>query len=178
MDYIRKLFRFVTRIKKITVENNKHLISKNRAFLDSLRFMSFLINMADQFLYIKKALKKKNYIQRYDVVISTYGPISSHFIARKLKMRQPHILWIADFRDPVYQTNVPKSFASFMKNHPNKVCSTADIITIVNKNFLSQLFLNENNNNKICYLPNGFDAEDLELAKIRLPFKTNSKKID
>jgi len=64
-----------------------------------------------------------HYIQEktmdYDVVISTYSPIWTHFVAKKIKKINPGITWIADFRDayavdllPAKEFEKRKTFAS------------------------------------------------------------------
>lgn len=39
--------------------------------------------------------------EEYDVIISSYGPLWPHLLARKIKKAHPNLFWIADFRDAI-----------------------------------------------------------------------------
>ncbi len=67
---------------------------------------------------------------KYDVVISTYGPVPSHIVASKIKRKLHHdICWIADYRDlwsGNYMRNLPKFTIKLEKSIEYQIVKNAD----------------------------------------------------
>lgn len=86
----------------------------------------------DVFSFAKKNLK----FEKYDVVISSFGPAWPHLVAEKIKKANPGIIWLADFRDP-YATSFDDSCTQwrhkrFMMKHciaTDKILRVSDIIS-------------------------------------------------
>ena len=114
-----------------------------------------------------KAAKKELLTNKYDAVVTSGPPHSTHLIGYKLK-KQFNLKWIADFRDPWtkmgYLENVKRSKLTiyFDKLLENKIVENCD-------NLLSSsaLILNDfGNSEKMYLLRNGFDQEDFENIRI------------
>lgn len=115
----------------------------------------------DVFSFAKKNLK----FEKYDVVISSFGPAWSHLVAEKIKKANPGIIWLADFRDP-YATpnNEPLSYRRH-KQFTLKHCALADTASYV----LEQEILSEIESPihlppqvPLVGLTNGFDPEEAQ----------------
>lgn len=93
--------------------------------------------------------------KHFDVVISTYGPLSVHTVARKAKRWRLADSWIADFRD---EASVPFAWQKGrLKRYVRNVRKYADAITSVSKGYLHVMGLEAFGQT----IHNGFDAEDL-----------------
>ncbi len=128
---------------------------------------------------LKEALKL---ISSYDIhtVITTGPPQSTHLIGLKIKQKNPHIQWVADFRDPwtdifyndlLMQTSIAKKLNASLER---KVLENADnIISVGVKQ--QEMFLSKSKLNildKFMLLPNGYDPADFET----LPNKVRTEK--
>lgn len=86
-------------------------------------------------LYIFNAyFTAKRLIRQHNikVVFSSFMPYADHIIARMLKNKFPHLIWIADFRDlqvePIYKNTV---WPGFQKKVEKYFLQKADIVTTV-----------------------------------------------
>lgn len=103
-----------------------------------------------------------------DIIISTFGPDSSHLIACHGKRANPDLKWVADYRDlwsenpsNMWSDNLKESVRSMEKA---TVGQYADVITAVSEDMLSKL--GEFCKGKLILVPNGFDLEDWELENV------------
>ena len=93
--------------------------------------------------------------KHFDVVISTYGPLSVHTVARKAKRWRLADSWIADFRD---EASVPFAWQKGrLKRYVRNVRKYADAITSISAGCLHVMGLDTFGQT----IHNGFDAEDL-----------------
>ena len=97
----------------------------------------------------------------YDVVFSTYSPLSVHQVASELKRRGIAKRWIADFRDEVvlwFKWMEPRK-----EKYLQMVRREADVISAVSQGFLEMMALEG------CgrVLSNGYDREDIPAAAPR-----------
>ncbi len=117
--------------------------------------------------------------RKTDILISTYGPEAAHVIASKMKIINPSIFWIADYRD-LWSENPRLNNASkkFKKNIKNKEIETlkgnADLITSITKVMAKRL-------SKMHKIPaitvtNGFDIDEKIVKKNFYQKKSNNKK--
>lgn len=97
-----------------------------------------------------------------DVVISTFGPRSSHLIASRMKRQVPGLLWVADYRDLWSNSHMGAYGAlariSQRRMEARLVGGGADLLTTVSEELALDLenFLRK----KTFVVPNGFDAEE------------------
>ncbi len=118
-----------------------------------------------------KAARKELLANRYDAVITTGPPHSTHLIGLKLK-KNHNINWIADFRDPWtqmgYLKNVKrlKATSYFDKLLENKVVKNSEAIIAASQKIISDLNCSSD---KTHLLTNGFDPYDyMEIMKKRI----------
>lgn len=129
----------------------------------AIKFFAFLLKTLQDFDFLLrcKTTFNKNEILKYDVVLSTYGPLSSHLVGNYMKRKNKNILWIADFRDPIAQPANGLIEYKINKYFEKIVCKNANIITAVSKGYLDEVA----NQNKIQIkktITNGFDEDDLK----------------
>lgn len=96
----------------------------------------------------------------FDVVISTFDPLWPHEVAREFKKKNPRLLWVADFRDPVFGTthfSDPES-----KKWASEVTETADIVSYIDETGAEVLGI-DSSNKRVIAITNGYDAETVEL---------------
>ena len=102
--------------------------------------------------------------RRFDVVLSSYGPLSSHRIALKAKRRKIAEQWIADYRDVVMYPF--RWQAGMARRYVRKMGEQADGVSAVSRGVLETLGFKEFGR----YIPNGFDREDLgRLSSFSIP---------
>ncbi len=93
--------------------------------------------------------------RHFDVVLSTYGPLSCHTVARKAKRWKMADRWIADFRD---EAAVPFPWQrGRLRRYVQSVRCNADAITSISEGCLTVMGLAPFG--KVIH--NGFDTEDL-----------------
>ncbi|HPF87821.1 MAG TPA: glycosyltransferase [Candidatus Limiplasma sp.] len=93
--------------------------------------------------------------KRFDVVLSTYGPLSVHSVANYAKRKGYAKRWIADFRD---ETAMPFAWQkSRLQRYNRMVANHADQITAVSAGYLRVMGWEERG----CVIYNGFDPEDM-----------------
>ncbi len=104
---------------------------------------------------------------KYDAVITTGPPHSTHLIGLRLKKRY-NINWIADFRDPWTQMGYLKNVkrlrvtSYFDKRLENKVVKYCDAIIAASQKIISGLRCSSD---KIHLITNGFDPQDYQGIK-------------
>ncbi len=108
-----------------------------------------------------------------DIVVSTFGPSSAHFIASEMKKSNPSIKWVADYRDLWSDSpNLVGSRASLrnriIKDELSTVGKNADCVTAVSEDMVQKL--SKLTKKKVFKFTNGFDIDEKTL-------KQNYKKI-
>ena len=110
-------------------------------------------------LNFKNWLKdKKN--NEYDVVFSTFGPMSSLWCGLYYKKKNPKAKWICDFRDPIKDENTPFIYANYFRHIEKKACKKADAIVAVSNGYLKRITKGKFQD-KAYMIPNGYDESDL-----------------
>lgn len=121
--------------------------------------IKYFLNQYRIYFRSKKILKGMD-LKTYDYVFSTFSPICTHLIGKYIKRQNKDIVWIADFRDPVFNSFFSnKIFTQYEKRFVERKCMDADIITTVTKGYIQQLYL-QNVNKEVYVLYNGFDPDD------------------
>lgn len=103
----------------------------------------------------------------YDVLVSTYGPASTHLIACYLKSKHPEVKWVADYRD-LWSNNHVTSLtktqrALYQKMETESVGAFSDVITTVSKDL--SLSLHSLHKIKCHVITNGFDISKAQLEE-------------
>jgi hypothetical protein len=110
--------------------------------------------------------------QRFDVVISTSPPATSHMIARELK-KSYRIPWVADLRDLWTQHQFYDKYDIIKyleKRLELKTLSLADSLVTVTPDFADSLKLLHKNSPIYC-ITNGFDPDDFLPNRTKLTTK-------
>jgi len=108
--------------------------------------------------YFISILKKGNQLIRDEKIThlySSFRPFADHYIAFRLKRKNPALFWIADFRDliidPHYKHNL---FAKKQDSFFKKIFRTADIVTTVSEGLAKKL---KTYNPNVLVVRNGID---------------------
>lgn len=96
----------------------------------------------------------------YDVLITSFGPLSSIEVGLYVKKKNPKIKWICDFRDPIVVSQTPELYLPFFKYMQNKACKNADKIIAVSNGYLDRI-CGGKYNDKAVMIPNGYDVKDV-----------------
>lgn len=105
--------------------------------------------------YIKANLD----INKYDAVVSTYGPIGNIMLALKLKKAFPSARIIADFRDPMSVRIFPLPIRLRNRRLERRICSAASGISCVSAGVSKKIRKGAYQGN-IEIIPNGYDLDD------------------
>jgi hypothetical protein len=137
-----------------------------RLIFDSLNYFSEIIF---EYLEFIRFIYFNKHGMNYDVLISTFGPQIPHMIAKYYKKKEPKSYWIADFRDPIFNSSTPIPFRNYAKNRAKILVGSADSIVAVSRTMMNNLFLNHN---QIVHIPNGFKrATSLLERKVDAQYK-------
>ncbi|MBR5217019.1 MAG: hypothetical protein IKV68_01515 [Oscillospiraceae bacterium] len=98
---------------------------------------------------------------QYDVILSSFGPHSSHLLGLHYKKRNCAPVWIADFRDAISFEDYTLS-AGWSKRFLARVFTRADHITAVSQGVIDQLELPATLSRTV--ISNAFDGEDLRFV--------------
>ncbi|WP_206214128.1 glycosyltransferase [Adlercreutzia sp. ZJ154] len=102
------------------------------------------------------------------IVISSYGPLASHLLARKLRGRNK---WIADFRDPIAQSeNYPLEYR-INRRVEKRIVEECDEVVGVSSDYLKTILADCQK--KANVVTNGYDSDELKY----LSSSSSSKKL-
>lgn len=107
---------------------------------------------------VKRWVKSRT--QNYDVVLSTYGPFSSHMIGRYVKKRNPLMVWIADFRDTLQYADERLLLGFWVRAFGKSTYKNANHIIGVSGGVIDDLHIPEKYLSRCAVITNGFDHED------------------
>lgn len=94
----------------------------------------------------------------YDVIISSYGPLWTHLLAHAIKLQNPGIVWIPDFRDQLRDSETLTYHDCEGKLH--SLLSDAAMVCATGTDILVSLHLIPTQ--KYVCIPNGFDPSDID----------------
>ena len=110
-----------------------------------------------------------NLASQTDVVVSTFGPPSAHLLAMEMKVANPKLRWVADYRDLWSQRHtgdIPDAARSKMREQEiASVGRYADEIIAASKDMVEQL--SSLLKKPVHLSPNGFDLDE-ETVRARL----------
>lgn len=160
-----------------TVDNNKKSSQFKKWLLS--RGLSTSTRMPDPSdLWIANALSwAKSQNKKWDIVISTFGPYSTHIIAQNLRVSGYAKKWCADYRDFWTDSEIYPGLP-IIRNIEALLEKTlmrdADIISLDSESKVA--YFKQKYRNRIILVPNGFDAEEIDnLPKEKFNFNTDKK---
>ncbi len=106
----------------------------------------------------KKAFKKKE-LEEYDVIYSSYGPLSSLLCGLYAKKKKPDLKWICEFRDPIVTNILSKIFKKPYQKIQDIACEKADAIVAVSNGYIQRICRGRYSE-KTYMIPNGYDLKD------------------
>tara|TARA_R110000787_G_scaffold59922_14_gene135977 strand:+ start:48657 stop:50006 length:1350 start_codon:yes stop_codon:yes gene_type:complete len=154
----------------IVNKNKKSLVSTIKSqFYIYVHFIYTILRNLDWTRKVKKQISENIDISCYDAVISSYPSLSAHWISSHLSKKHG-LFWIADFRDPInYEANSNAIIIRINTYFQDKIINQSNFSTIVSNDFLKKInFKNKFDTNKLKYIPNGFDTDDLINKEIEL----------
>lgn len=135
--------------------------SFSAALKEFVRQWMYILENIDFARQAKKELSIKQ--GEYDVMLSSYGPFSSHLLALHYHRKDPGMKWIADFRDPVELTEEKTLAGRWARRFRRNVYQYANVVTAVSEGTLSSLQVPSQL--ETCVISNGFDPEDLRFVQ-------------
>lgn len=123
--------------------------------------------------YAFKKAKQLLQTEKFDFVITTGPPQSTHLVGLKLKKMMPNICWIADFRDPWTEVYYNDLFKRTKSNEAKDqkmeldVLQESDMVLTVGPSMQKLLQSKiENQKGKVKFVFNGFDETKIRKAKV------------
>lgn len=100
--------------------------------------------------------------QTFDVILSTYGPLSSLMLGFALKISKPRAAWVVDFRDSLPQESQSRAVRRVFLAVERWAASGADLITVVSKGVREEMASRlEGSAPPMLTLTNSFDERQL-----------------
>ena len=104
----------------------------------------------------------RNLASQTDVAVSTFGPPAAHLLAMEMKVANPQLRWVADYRDlwsQLHTGDIPDAVRAKMRAQEiSSVGKYADRIIAVSKDMVEQL--SRLLNTPVYLSPNGFDMDE------------------
>jgi hypothetical protein len=127
----------------------------------SLLFMLFI--EFDWYFSSLKVVKKKYKKEHFDIVISSYGPISSLLLGYHISKLGLANYWISDFRDNMINEEYPFWLNLIYGSIEKRIIKTANAITFIS-NGQKDMFLNNNKKqllkeDKVFVVYNGYEND-------------------
>ncbi|MGW6302678.1 hypothetical protein, partial [Peribacillus butanolivorans] len=130
-------------------------------------FILSIIESFDWYMQVRKWFKtKKVNSQHYDLMLSSYGPLSSHWVGNFLNTQGISKLWFADFRDPMLLDSKPYYARKFLSKWQNDILRNASALTTVSEGMKNQILSTYEGEINACVISNGYDNEDITLDSI------------
>lgn len=132
------------------------------------QFARFAFLMASDFFWARaavKALKKACPDTGFDIIVSSYPNLGTHWAAGKLRRAGRGKFWIADFRDPLvyeWQNGLQKALN---RRFQEQVEDRADAVTVVSKGAMAK-FSRSAGKGSLHWVPNGFDPDDMAALSV------------
>ncbi|KAF2960924.1 glycosyltransferase family 4 protein [Fervidobacterium sp. 2310opik-2] len=114
----------------------------------------------------KSEIEKRLSKQGKNILITSYGPWFTLKLGKYFKNKYKDIIWIADFRDPSFNSvhhEVSKAF--FFKFQTKNILKKVDLITVVSKKMKEDY--ESITPKKVYFLPNGYDGELFSIEKLK-----------
>ncbi len=142
--------------------NNDHKSQKKSIKRRTIRSLRSLFNKYRNDEWGRKAKRQVACLRdTFDLVISSYPLETAHDVALYAKSSGKANTWVADFRDPmVLDTDFGRNREKKSRRQ-SEIVRNADIVTFVLKNGQDTFVCYPGDRQKIRWIPNGFDEEDL-----------------
>ncbi|WP_422123945.1 hypothetical protein DHX103_03805 [Planococcus sp. X10-3] len=168
---IKKYLNRNTKVKKINrnYSSDSNIFSearkKNVFTLKLKKILTHLINICisyDFYYNYKKCLNNLLLDKKFDVIITSYGPIASVLCGIYYKKKNDEVNWISDFRDPMVGETFPDLLNKFNLSIQENAIKKADRVVAVSKGYLERICKGRYYE-KSFIITNGFDESDLSM---------------
>ena len=147
---------FLGRCKQNIKQNCPGLFSRLKKLSDFSYYRATVSDARDMEQQMETILSQ---VPVYDVVFSTFGPLSSVLCGLKYKQLHPEVNWICDFRDPMVSKHVPHVYRHLFRSCQEQACHQADSIVAVSNGYLERICQGRWSE-KSHMIPNGYDLQD------------------
>lgn len=132
--------------------------------------LDYLFGQIRQKNLAQNAEKVINKLDRYDLIITSYGDSFSYFVGKKYKSKYKDTKWIFDIRDAVYRYKFTPDYVKWLPlSYENYIWKHADAIVGVSKGICKRVPAKLRN--KVYYIPNGYDRSKEEVPLERISSK-------
>lgn len=155
------------KVQKITKRNR---FGKTLSSLRSLRLQIYtLLLQYDWYRQAKRIINDKMRETHFDIVISSYGPLSSYLAARYIVGQKKARYWISDLRDQMETDDYPRVINGIYRHYENDMMKKASAITVVSigqREMLRKLVGEKSfRHQQVRVVYNGFEKEFLGVAE-------------
>lgn len=169
LKLMSRVERSVSTRQRLSSNKVQKLIKRNRfgktiSSLRSLRLQLYtLLLQYDWYRQAKRIINDQLQKTHFDIVISSYGPLSSYLAARYIVEQKKATHWISDLRDQMETDDYPRIINRIYKYYENDMMEKASAITVVSigqREMLRKLVGEKSfRNQQVHVVYNGFDKE-------------------
>ncbi|MFS8083529.1 MAG: hypothetical protein ACMG51_08765 [Ginsengibacter sp.] len=139
--------------------------------IKSFRFQAYALYLeVDWYLQAKMIVNKNLANSRYDIVLSSFGPLGAHLIGRYIKNIKKANFWIADLRDNMHSEEYAKVINSIFLYFEREMMKKADAITLISNGQRDMLKKAVRDNafkiRKVFVVHNGYENR-IEIKKVK-----------
>jgi len=149
-------------VQNETVGNKVIPKLKNELIKTRRQIFSLVIEF-DWFLTAKKHINKHYKYNHFDVVISSFGPLSSFLLGKSIAKHGIAKCWISDFRDNMRFDGFPRWLNKLMEHYEKRALKHADALTFVSHGqkamFLNNIGVGDEQKQKIHTIHNGYEEK-------------------
>ncbi|MDE5730613.1 MAG: glycosyltransferase [Alistipes sp.] len=125
----------------------------------------YCLTLDGQFLWRQRAFERAERLFSeggFDVLLTTYGPLSPHSIALKLRRKGYKFHWIADMRDEMsnHPVIISRKMAGRFRSVERRILREADLVTTVSRPLLED-FRKLCGHDRFLEIRNGYDYEEI-----------------
>lgn len=130
-----------------------------------LLVLLYCLTLDGLFLWRKRAFERAERLFSeggFDVLLTTYGPLSPHSIALKLRRKGYKFHWIADMRDEMsnHPVIISRKMAGRFRSVERRILREADLVTTVSRPLLED-FRKLCDHDRFLEIRNGYDYEEI-----------------
>ena len=123
------------------------------------------LTLDPKFLWRFRAYRKVEELignERFDILLSSYGHLSPHMIAYRLRREMPELYWIADMRDEMSKNLFFPSWGMARRIRPyeRKILRMADLVLSVSEPLVRD-FRRLGGHDRVLEITNGYDYEEV-----------------
>ena len=152
-------------------DQDSKLLHKIKALINTFYNQIFLDKRRAWRLKVFKMLKSIVDSEKIDIILSSYGYLSPHLLALKLKLQNPSYKWIVDMRDEMSTNPFFSSWISFrLKKVERTILDNADLVLSVSQPILQSFSKNCSKSTNFLEIKNGYDFQEYKKTDFQEEF--------